>query len=71
MIGILRRLSRGAIALSQTGSGSYRAAIGDDPFEARIAARLAELQNGGGAVEATAYDPGAAPVARGFGRKGA
>ncbi|MDB5678812.1 hypothetical protein [Sphingomonas bacterium] len=69
--GILRRLSRGAIALSQTGSGSYRAAIGNEPFEARVAARLAELQNGGAAVEPAVYDPGATPVARDFGRKGA
>jgi hypothetical protein len=52
-----------------------------DPFESRVSARLAELENGGIAAAApvaapapaSAYQPQpamAAPVARGFGRKG-
>jgi len=49
-----------------------------DPFESRVSARLAELENGGGAAAAPtptpAYQPQqpamAAPTARGFGRKG-
>ena len=49
-----------------------------DPFESRVSARLAELENGGGAGPAAsppapAYQPQpamAAPAARGFGRKG-
>ena len=38
-----------------------------DPFEARVASRLAELQDGGGAPVPSNYQPPAAP---GFGRKG-
>lgn len=48
-----------------------------DPFESRVSARLAELENGGIAVAAPAPAPAyqpqpamIAPVARGFGRKG-
>jgi len=48
-----------------------------DPFESRVSARLAELENGGGAAAAPtpapAYQPQpamTAPAARGFGRKG-
>jgi hypothetical protein len=50
-----------------------------DPFESRVSARLAELENGGVAAPAPASAPApayqpqpamAAPAARGFGRKG-
>jgi len=49
-----------------------------DPFESRVSARLAELENGGGAgpvasTSAPAYQPQpamTAPAPRGFGRKG-
>ncbi|THD35897.1 MAG: hypothetical protein E7773_08075 [Sphingomonas sp.] len=65
--GVLRRLSRPEVAVSDTSGESYRATIGDDPFEARLAARLAELQNGGETAEAATVQP--APVAISFGRK--
>jgi hypothetical protein len=48
-----------------------------DPFESRVSARLAELENGGVAAAAPASAPGyqpqpamTAPAPRGFGRKG-
>lgn len=71
VVRILKSLARGATQLHQNGSASYTAAIGGDPFEARVAARLAELQDGGGVPEPTAYQPPAAAAVRGFGRKGA
>jgi hypothetical protein len=42
-----------------------------DPFEARVASRLAELQDGGVAPAPSSYQPPSAPAVRGFGRKGA
>ena len=40
-----------------------------DPFEARVASRLAELQGSGAAPAPPGYQPPAAPAVRGFGRK--
>jgi hypothetical protein len=42
-----------------------------DPFEARVASRLAELQDGGVAPAPSSYQSPSAPAVRGFGRKGA
>ena len=68
--GVLFRMSQGATR-RQASSGSYRAEIGNDPFEARLAARLAELQGeeGDPAVPPRHEPVAAAPIVRGFGRK--
>ena len=71
VVRVLKTLARGATQLHRDGSASYTAAIGGDPSRPASAARLAELQDGGGAPEPAAYQPPAAAAVRGFGRKGA
>jgi hypothetical protein len=66
-----RTLRRAVVREMQGGWESHRHAKDSEPFDARVSARLSELQSGDVAPAPAGYQPPATPVVRGFGRKGA
>lgn len=68
---VRRTLRRAVVREMQGGWESHPPAKDRDPFEARLAARLAELEQGTIVPEPAGYQPPTPAAARGFGRKGA
>lgn len=68
---VRRTLRRSVAREMQGGWESHQPAKDRVPFEARLAARLAELERGADVPEPVRYQPPAPAAARGFGRKGA